>query len=242
MKSRPILFTGEMVRAILDGRKTQTRRGVDRLAKIGPVTEFRRSDTPGYAWCARDRRLVWNDLRHDDLLARCPFGQPGDRLWVRERTRVFDFPGRNNLEVTYEADGARAVVPWPDRIKEPGIGQCLSMGCYREASRITLEVTAVRVERLTDISNVDAEAEGATHRNYLNSINGLGDNGWSMDWSRLGQRHRNATGPGGCICETDIALITARMAFANYVNAIRGAGTWESNPWVWVIEFRRVAP
>ena len=134
MKERPILFSAPMVRALLAGTKTQTRRIVK----------------------ARD--LEWMDvhqgLREPDNAERCPYGQPGDRLWVRETFGHFErnenfAPG---CEVFYRADGeSLAVERWRPSIHMP-----------RWASRITLEVTGVRVERLQDISEADATAEGVS--------------------------------------------------------------------------------
>ena len=117
MSDKSIPFNAAMVRALLDCRKTQTRRP---LSIIGHdvFSEFGVSDTPGYDWCFRDEDLRWHEFRNDELLKRL-FEQKGDRLWVREGNKP------------------------------------------RAASRLTLIVTDVRVERLQDISEDDAIAEGA---------------------------------------------------------------------------------
>ena len=177
MKERPMLFSAPMVRAILDGRKTVTRRIVK----------------------ARD--LEWMDvhqgLREPDNAERCHYGQPGDRLWVRETFGHFErnenfAPG---CEVFYRADGeSLAVEPWRPSIHMP-----------RWASRITLEVTGVRVERLHACNEVDAIAEGAP-------------------WAACGAPQEGSHKAG----------------FAQLWEQINGHGSWEANPWVWVIEFRRL--
>ena len=176
MKERPILFNAPMVRALLAGTKTQTRRIVK----------------------ARD--LEWVDvhqgLREPDNAERCPYGQPGDRLWVRETFGHFErnenfAPG---CEVFYRADGeSLALEPWRPSIHMP-----------RWASRITLEVTGVRVERLQGISEADAIAEGVRNSLHL---------------------------PGGRF---------ARENFEHLWWTVNGDGSWESNPWVWVVEFKAI--
>ncbi|BCB06757.1 hypothetical protein HHSLTHF2_06470 [Vreelandella venusta] len=147
-KERPILFNAAMVRALLNGRKTQTRRIVKTCRERGmqgPVVRGQKGEvaTVGFAAAA----------------GLCPYGQPGDRLWVREATSE-DCTGSVSF-ARYKADGAM--------VRENG--NCLSAWWYsrpscpsihmpRWASRITLEIVSVRVERLQDISNEDAVAEG----------------------------------------------------------------------------------
>ncbi len=188
MKERPILFNAPMVRALLANTKTQTRRIVK----------------------ARD--LEWMDvhqgLREPDNAERCPYGQPGDRLWVRETFGHFErnenfAPG---CDVFYRADGeSLAVEPWRPSIHMP-----------RWASRITLEITSVRVERLQEISIEDAKAEGA----------------WGPDDSIV-QKVADYFG-------TDIFSANPRKAFQMLWESINGPDSWAANPWVWAIEFRRV--
>lgn len=156
MKERPILFSGPMVRALLAGTKTQTRREITSILKRGKITEFGKSDTPGYDWTFLDRGKLWHDLRHAELMERCPYGQPGDRLWVRETWKEDLSPccdgscGHQNA--LYRADfgeGPEWRGGWAPSIHMP---KC--------ASRITLEITGVRVERLQQISEPDAYKEG----------------------------------------------------------------------------------
>ena len=152
-KERPILFSGPMVRAILEGRKTQTRRIVTKVAGFGKVMAgFDKSDTPGYDFHFRCKRGLWQDLRESELLGRCPYGNRGDRLWVRETHCKY---GGGYI---YRADyGTHTPIsdgiggPWKPSIHMP-----------RVASRITLEITGVRVERLNDIGEADAIAEGVS--------------------------------------------------------------------------------
>lgn len=146
MKERPILFSAAMVRALLAGQKTQTRR---------PVKITHR--TPGLAACltppvGAPRPRVAAEL--------CPYGQPGDRLWVREAIRLVPDQepddGTGRVLSVYTADGELTVAdawPWRRSYLPP-------MHCPRGLSRITLEITDVRVERLQDIIAKDAIAEG----------------------------------------------------------------------------------
>lgn len=169
---RPILFSAPMVRAILDGRKTQTRR----IVKPQP-TDF----TTGPCPCAGTSAL-WPAVENRGLVARavCPYGLPGDRLWVKEtfcdvsrETSKKQFVYRADLSPAELAEwGETVCLPWKPSIFMP-----------RSASRITLENTAVRMERLQDISEADAKLEGccgvtSTHFGFPNyrhvweSING----------------------------------------------------------------------
>jgi hypothetical protein len=205
MKERPILFSGPMIRAILDGQKTQTRRVIkpDWWRCLDPEDED-------------DRQQA---------LRTCPYGQPGDRLWVRETWNA-DWCDH----IIYRADGGSA--------KDAGYGTepkwKPSIFMPRWASRLTLEVVDVRVERLQEIDEDDAVAEGATRMADISR-----DSGWSMDWSQVGRPSRYA--PNRILTPRCIALGSARMAFANYWNLLnekRGFG-WVVNPWVFVMEFEK---
>lgn len=195
MKERPILFNGEMVRAILDGRKTQTRR--EMKARIPPwITSF------GYdAFCDRNRGEIAGRGSHPEHgpaanFFVCPFGKRGDRLWVRETFAVPE--GSTELgDVAYRADHPEPTsAPWRPSIHMP-----------RWASRITLEITGVRVERLQDISNSDIIDEGI---------------------------HNRSPGPE----YSDGYPASLREMFEHLWNST--GGNWGANPWVWVIEFKRV--
>lgn len=196
MTERPILFSAPMVRAILNGSKTQTRRVVK-----GMALRWLRPDhfTPEFT------ALPENGL--------CPYGQPGDRLWVRETFQRFTDDG----EILYKADPAGF-----EAMNEYKRFECIearwrpSIHMPRHLSRITLEIAAVRVERLQAISEADARAEGA----MFHDGGQIGHSGWRHDYSDV---HADA-----------------RSSFARIWNNINGPGSWDKNPWVWVIEFRRV--
>lgn len=163
--SRPILFSGPMVRALLDGRKTQTRRVVKwrgGLDMIGPAGS---EDDPA-SWGFEDGETgIWWTLERgcngtgpgDTHSMPCPYGEPGDRLWVRE---TFGWVCGNGRRIVYRADADQ-----PPRIGYPedpitDMKWTPSIYMRRQHSRITLVVTSVRVERVADINDVDAEAEG----------------------------------------------------------------------------------
>lgn len=188
MKERPILFSGPMVRALLAGTKTQTRR------IIKPQPEPLRQCVDGWRWKGE---------HHDFMIDVCPFGKPGDRLWVKETYSAHGEMGDWGRK-RYRADLG-------DDAKEPhGLHWRPSIFCTRNASRITLEITSVRVERLNDISEADAKAEGA-------EIQKETPGGWIICGPRIG---------------------SYKEGYRWLWESINGAGSWDANPWVWVIEFR----
>jgi hypothetical protein len=220
MKTRPVIMSAESVRAIQDGRKTQTRRVVKRLIGIGNVTEFQRSTTGGYDWSFRDKRMLWNDLRHDELLERCPYGVVGDRLWVRETWAAHPLDNCDPPErVLLRADGANYDIDgrgpidldfpaWqPDRWRSP-------LFMPRDYSRITLEITDARMERVQDISEDDARKEGLCFD--------------VLGWYVPGVPATGARTAGKAFAQ-----------FWDFINARRGY-PWESNPWTWALTFKRV--
>ena len=183
-RALPAAFNPEMVRAILSGAKTQTRR------PMKPQPEA--PDMPWPLTCApapveTDGAWYWKwyQQREDGFdLAHTPIRLPwkiGDILYVRERTRVIGYGGRTagcgmpNLLVEHEADNTRRYVPWPDRIKPTPLGNCLANGCYQEAARIYLRVTGVRAEVVGDISEEDARAEGMTGTAPRDAFRGVWD-------------------------------------------------------------------
>ena len=186
MKERPILFSGEMVRAILDGRKTMTRR----VIKPQPDNVTTGPTPMGANWMAWGMDGIVRDLW-------CPYGQPGDRLWVRETfaTDIQGCPGEYGL--SYRADHIDPRGDGPTRIKwTPGIHM------FREYSRINLEITNVSVESVQDISEDDARLEGIS-----NPLGSLALNIFPSLWDSI--------------------------------NLKRGY-SWDSNPYVWVVEFKRL--
>jgi len=219
---KQILFRDEMVHAILFGRKTQTRRPITRLNKIGKISEFGRSDTIGYDWHCRDKHMRWHDLRNENLLCRCPYGLCGDNLLVREQWRTikeYDKLSPSELEedvpVQYKTDGAmnyNAIDKVFGRWRS-------SMYMPSWMSRITLDIIDVRVERLNDISGEDAIKEGIDGCSYSCSTR---EPGWKDYFG--GER-----------------FIDPRESFKslwNSINKPRGHG-WNTNPWVWVLVFRK---
>jgi len=155
MNERPILFSGPMVRAILDGRKTQTRRIVKPQPTYGDVagafSSWKFPYKGGGAW-------LWPN-GEDQILKECPYGVPGDKLWVREAWTVDHIADRlaeRRMSVRYRATDNRA--------SADGMGWRPSIHMPRWASRITLEVVAVRLERLQEIASSpeDLLAEGVT--------------------------------------------------------------------------------
>lgn len=208
LAERPILFSGPMVRAILEGRKTQTRR----VIKPQPTTD------DGLVLVGRGgaEREFWDDKGisfnegHDRY---CPYGQPGDRLWVRETFRLRADQDHKPPTQDWWKSGA-----WYE-----ADGNCEPSGCAggagkkrssihmpRWASRITLELTDVRVQRVQKISDEDIESEG-------------------MSFNELAQAFQPSMPREHFQVLWDL------------LNAKRGFG-WDTNPWVWALTFRRVTP
>lgn len=190
VKERPILFSGPMVRALLDGRKTQTRR----VVKVQPIKierheSFQRAGTVAMHF--------FGEMRH----VACPYGSVGGRLWVRESWALVNAIGSPAKHGDYPHTMLyRATCAVPGQYKwHPSIHM------HRAASRITLEITDVRVERLNEISEKDCEAEGPTR----------------VDAGQFGME-------------------TWKSAYRNLWIDINGHGSWEQNPWVWAITFKRV--
>lgn len=182
-RERPILFKGEMVRAILSGQKTQTRR----------IVKFAQ---PPYAEKVRIfYGDTWDWLRYDGMRLgsfKCPYGMKGDWLWVRET-----FAPCSDGAIHYAADGKLNILSYKPSIHMP-----------RTACRLLLEVTDIRVERLNDISEEDAKAEG-------------------VDAVTLAEVPRQAT-------------MSRRADFKQLWESINGEESWNDNPWVWVVEFKRL--
>jgi hypothetical protein len=160
LKERPILFSGEMVRALLTGAKTQTRRVVK-------WPEWAKDTDQAAYFLSRNPAIAYFEEGSPKRQFRCPYGAAGDRLWVRETWgRVEPLAGTSGL--VYRADG------WEDPTGHYRWTPSIHMP--RAASRINLNVTGVRIERLQDISEVDALAEGA--RQYIDKDPDYGYAGW----------------------------------------------------------------
>lgn len=186
MKERGMIFNDEMVRAILGGNKTQTRRIVE-------------------------EKFYGRAVAAELLAKHCPYGQPGDRIWVRETYRVHG-KATDVATLVYRASVRNS---WTEQTHRVPVEVCNkpvsekwtpSIHMPRWASRILLEITDVRVERLHDMSEADAKAEGASPATY------------------------KITPPEAVY----------RVGFGDIWRSIYGQENWLSNPWVWVIEFKRI--
>ncbi|ASM31540.1 TPA: hypothetical protein ACKQDC_001373 [Serratia marcescens] len=216
MKERPVIFNGEMVRAILDGRKTQTRRAIsDRHLHLIDVASQ-------VGECYPLESGIDHANSQSYYREHCPFGRVGDRLWVRETWADVNHDG--HPAIAYRADdGLRFIGEDDGEEEDPNLEKYWFAQWYadlisgaegnwrpsihmpRWASRITLEITAVRVERLNDIGVDDAKAEGV----------------------------KAGVCPGH-------EHMMHQVAFSELWQSIYGEESWRANPWVWVIEFRRV--
>lgn len=178
MKERPIIFSSEMVKAILEGRKTETRR-IIKFPKVNPYI-FKKIKVE------KDKSIDLFELCPHGYIKignlKCPYGQPGDRLWVRE---TYSISG-NGVFYKIDTDGT-VHIAWMPAIFMP-----------RKYSRITLEITDIRVERLQEISPEECNKEG---------IEGI---------------------------------LSAKDSFFDLWNSINKTHPWETNPWVWVISFKRL--
>ena len=211
MKERPILFSGPMVRAILDGSKTQTRRIVKPQPSTMPITNGS-ADGTYEAWPNGDSCLDWGDVVSDPLYyaqaGYCPHGQPGDRLWVRE-TWAHDAPDLDTCRRGVESDGLFCG-PYYRATARDFDQQSLtwrpSIFMPRWASRITLEITDVRVQRVQEIAPEDAMHEGVT---------------------------------APLLTDKYTTMVGGFAHLWDSINAKRGY-SWANNPWVWALTFRRI--
>lgn len=197
IKERPILFSGPMVRAILEGRKTQTRRACKPYLQC-------------YDTVSCDSKKTDFDFHFRDgigQLIQCPYGKPGDRLWVREAFVPNYFDGGR---MGYKADWNETAAEYcPEPKWKPSIHM------PRAASRILLEITDVRVERVQDISEEDARAEG---------VEQWPDGNYKAYTKQQGK------------------LTHARDSFRTLWESINGPESWDANPWVWAFTFKKINP
>lgn len=298
MKARPVLFSTPMISALLDGRKTQTRRVVKpqpQLVEDSSTSWELRGLKPGEscigyplesapagarpfrtfafdritsgriayahsnfgASASRGQAVRWGRKEHnwseDEVLRICPYGKPGDLLWVRETwAPSYKAP---KCQVAYAADGRCFGIGgdgsggwfgifhgWLEDSKYRGdrLGNTLGRSLYqpwksplhmpRWASRLTLELTGVRVERLQDISEADASAEGIERRRITDAW-GVERDAWALpeQWAHAeGERRK----------PHEVSFALAQNAYGNLWNSINGPGSWDANPWVWAIEFK----
>jgi hypothetical protein len=213
MKSKPILFSTPMVQAILEGRKTQTRR----VCKI-PIkpmeevmcTEETDPNDPEFSgfYLVKNNWVYHTESKLAKSLS--PFGQIGDLLWVREtfRPKGHSFPIGKHFEykATAEADGNPINEPWKPSIFMP-----------KDAARIWLKITNIKVERLNDISDEDAKNEGIKLSEHSSENVDL--------WYRY---------------DDGSYTFLPQTSFRTLWESINGKNSWNSNPWVWVIEFERI--
>jgi hypothetical protein len=226
VKECPIIFSAPMVRAILEGRKTQTQ--TRRVVKPHPqVTEQRLRELGAWAEGFTLSEQVNAAFQSGCIDAKCPYGQPGDRLVVRETWQYADWTEDGMPWIRYRADQATRLIEdtpedWSERLTDAWASLSVpenyaldnraadrrwrpAIYMPRWASRILLEVTGVRVERLRDISAEDARAEGVIPfvADHLPAA-------WTGSFERLWK-------------------------------SINGPGSWDANPWLWVVEFRKVS-
>ncbi|MDD2110103.1 hypothetical protein [Pseudomonas asiatica] len=225
-KERPILFSGPMVRALLDGRKTVTRRPIKPSMRGFDVSfELHQQDDGSWRPMHTFDESCMDDQGTEHPVV-CPYGKPGDRLWVRETWYCDHFEvmrgpylkpadlditeARDDGTLVYAADGLA-----PYEADQPVWKPSIHMP--RWASRILLEVTDVRVERLQDISEQQALAEGV--RLYT-------DHAELGDWYHVEGIDTYSADP--------------RKSFELLWTGINGAESWDVNPWVWAVKFKRI--
>lgn len=246
IKERPILFSGPMVRALLAGTKTQTRRVVK--LPNGRVSK-KPQPMPDYigSWVNSSNSDLWagfgsGEQRPDGVQNTvntmrtgwfaCPYGKVGDRLWVRE-TLYWDECGE---EWCYQAgndpvwsgrpnDTFTAPIMYGDKPAIPSIHM------PREISRFLLEITAVRVERVQDISEADAVAEGIEKHPI---------EGWEPEYDA--GCYKNYLWSEKTAMKQAKAKTSAEESYESLWESINGPDSWAANPWVWVVEFKVISP
>ena len=245
MREIPTLLSTPMVQATLDGRKSQTRRvkGLDYINESPDQWEFVNTsdklDFPRPADCRHpeDPWYLWNDIHNNgkSFISQCPYGKPGDILWVRETFYAYGIWIKNGktksgkqawtfcdttssgFKYHYEDKPPESVLPNTTR-EQYGWFKRPSIFMPREACRILLEVTDVRVERLQDISEEDAKAEGAPESLSIKELEVL----QGMDWM------------------IPSPFLMHQFGFLAIWCKINGQKSWLNNPFVWVISFRRI--
>lgn len=242
MKERPILFSGPMVRAILAGTKTQTRR----IVKPQPYKIWPISGGLVASGSKADYETNWDGVSKfsgkspypDRRILSCPYGQPGDRLWTQEQYFIngWEWEDVNDggsatiiLQGEYPSDDSDFMVTL-DReesgkfyLRKRRGGGSPGRFMYRSLSRLLLEITGIRVERLNDIAGADAKAEGIE----------VFSDGLYRDYSEP-LAASTADDPRSGMC------FDAVESYASLWESINGPGSWELNPWAWVVEFKRL--
>ena len=223
MKTKPIIFSAKMIRALLDGRKTQTRR----IVKTQPTW-----DGKWFSWHGHRPNSIYGACGGNHIGAKdcmndsSPYGQPGDLLWVRETFQPICLDVDCDDANYKTGDGYRIVYTATDETEEFIDITTDKISCARKpsihmprwASRLTLRITSVRVERVQEITEEDAKAEGIER----------------TDWKYSCEPYRNYNEPrmsSGKNCSLAI------MSFSTLWSSIHGPDAWDRNDWVWIIEF-----
>lgn len=199
MKERPILFSTEMVKAILDGRKSQTRRII------------KKQPHGAGDWIMQGINWLFPNV-NPYINLKCPYGQPGDVLWVRETWSPIEF--EDGMHFRYKASFVEnnCLNPkWKPSIFMP-----------KAASRLKIKVTNIRIERLQDITEEDAKAEGVEYD-------------YTIEDGRSYVNYTKKPIDGKKIAE----LETARASYMSLWDSINGILSFRQNPWIWVIEFEK---
>ena len=256
MDSRPLLMKGPLVRRTISGEKTETRRIITSLAGLGQLSEVRRSATPGYAWSLRDRDGRVHDLRHADMIARCPYGKPGDELWIRETWAPGDrlvqlHESEPSEYVAYRADNSLRRVtadapPSADMRDDatPPVGVWRpAIFMPRDACRLRVRIVSIDIEPLQCISDAAALAEGvgtlafrellemgATRERIVHGLRAVGCT--ALEYRRQLEivRLEPETTPG-------LDPLRTFQFIWDLINGARPGARWLDDPYVWVLKY-----
>ena len=207
-----ILMGAGMIGPLKAGLKTQARFPITSLQGFGRISEFGPSDTPGYDWQFRDKRSLWNEISSERLARDCPFGRPGDRLWVRETLRYARDPAGGQGPLVYVADGT----PVPGDVRGTS-RTILPIHMPRRYARYLLEVEQVRIQQVQSICRAEAVAEGMA----------------PLDVEADGGIVHGLAGV--------VSAQHPIRAFQLWWQTQRGSQSWNDNAWVWAIHFRLLA-
>jgi len=226
MKERPISFNGEMVRAILEGRKTQTRRPIycdPDLTLVGPCHYTPKIVRDGEEIPGVERIGCFDDS--GEFGALCPFGEPGDLLWVRESALVTRIAS-NTVFFSYGGESEWHCVDIPSRIKGLREDRRMPNGCFKEAARIWLRIKRVWIERIQEITEADAKAEGVLS--------------YPHEWECMDYPYPSIAYQA--TKDSEFRYTCPKQAFEDLWDSIYGKKefAWGKNPWGWCCEFERV--